>query len=163
MTDIIAISFPNLPEVQAWLSGLPDALQTALQEKSQELANALQQKVQEKLSGEVLQVRTGALRDSIEKDVQETDSGVRASVFPGGDVPYAAIQEYGGMTKAHIIEAVNAKSLSFIMGGKQAFARYVLHPGSDIPARSYLGSSLDEMNNDIVGGIGDATGEAITV
>ena len=63
------------------------------------------------------------------------------------------------MTKAHIIEATNAKALSFPFGGKQAFFTRVNHPGSDIPARSYLNSSLDDMSDDIVDGMGDAVSE----
>lgn len=156
---MVAISFPNISDVLAWVSGLPDALTTSLLGKSQELANDLQQDVQNKLSGEVLQVRTGTLRDSIANSVDENDSGTTASVFVNGDVPYAAIQEYGGQTKAHIIEAVNAKALSFNFGGKQAFFKRVNHPGSDIPERSYLRSSLDDMSDDIVDGFADALSE----
>jgi phage gpG-like protein len=150
------VSIPNLADVLAWVANLPGALQTALLGASQDLAGALQQDVQDKLSGEVLEVRTGTLRDSISNSVDASDSGTVGTVFVDGDAPYAAIQEYGGTTKAHIIEAVNAKALSFSMNGKQSFFTRVNHPGSNIPERSYLRSSLDDMRDDILSGFADA-------
>ncbi len=147
---MLNITIPNLDDVLAWLAALPDSLKTALLAKSQDLAIALQEKVGDKLSGVVLQSRTGLLKDSIESTTEESDTQINSSVFVGGDVPYAAIQEYGGVTKAHIIDAVNGKVLAFNMGGKQSFFRSVNHPGSVIPERSYLRSSLEDMQDDIV-------------
>jgi phage gpG-like protein len=158
---MITITLPNLDDVLAWVAALPDSLKAALFAKSQELAAALQDTVGEKLSGEVLQSRTGLLKDSIANETTENDNGVSSRVFVSGDVPYAAIQEYGGVTKAHIIEAVNGKALAFNMGGKQAFFRNIHHPGSVIPERSYLRSSLDDMSDDIAGGLGDAAASGI--
>lgn len=146
---MFTISSSNMDELQSWLSGLPDELRAAVLDKSQTLADALQQKVAQKLSGEVLQSRTGQLRDSIMGDVQETDAGVNASMFVNSDVPYAAIQEYGGTTKAHVIAAVSGKMLVFNAGGKLMFAQQVNHRGSVIPEHSYLRSSLDDMSDDI--------------
>ncbi len=143
-------------EVQAWLSGMPGALQNALAVKSRAIADALKQKVDDKLSGAVLQSKTGLLKNSIASGTEENGDGVRASVFVDGDVPYAAIQEYGGVTKEHIIQAVNSKTLSFAMNGKQSFFAYVNHPGSVIPERSYLRSSLDDMGDEITDGMNDA-------
>ncbi|HEU5047078.1 MAG TPA: hypothetical protein VFT64_04460 [Rickettsiales bacterium] len=147
------LSFPNLDEVQSHLAGIPDVLHAALLMKSQELADSLQQKVGEKLSGDVLQSKTGLLSNSVMSEVQETDAGVSTSVFVNGDVPYAAIQEYGGTTKAHIITALNGKMLAFSMDGKLMFAPQVNHPGSVIPEHSYLRSSLDEMSGHIADGM----------
>jgi phage gpG-like protein len=150
---MLAFNILNLEEVLAWLSALPDSLKAALFAKSQDLATALQEKVGDKLSGEVLQSRTGRLKDSIVSVTEESETQVNSSVFVGGDVPYAAIQEYGGVTKAHIIAAANGRALAFAMSGKQRFFRSVNHPGSVIPERSYLRSSLDEMSDDIRDGL----------
>jgi phage gpG-like protein len=76
-------------------------------------------------------------------------------------VPYAAIQEFGGKTAAHDIVAVKAKALAFSTGGDQVFARSVHHPGSTIPARSYLGGSLAEMHDEIESGFKEAILEAL--
>jgi hypothetical protein len=51
--------------------------------------------------------------------------------------------------------------LEFSAGGSQVFARSVHHPGSTIPARSYLGSSLAEMRDDIESGLKQAVLEAL--
>jgi len=50
------------------------------------------------------------------------------------NVPYAAIQQFGGQTRPHIIKPKNAKALHF--GGK--FFKVVHHPGSKIPAREFM-------------------------
>jgi phage gpG-like protein len=76
-------------------------------------------------------------------------------------VPYAAIQEFGGKTAAHQIIAANAKALAFRAGGDQIFRRRVDHPGSAIPARSYLGSSLADMRDEIGSGFKQAVLEAL--
>jgi hypothetical protein len=44
---------------------------------------------------------------------------------------------------------VKARALAFA----GVFARRVHHPGSAIPARSYLGSALEAMHDDIAGGL----------
>ncbi len=84
------------------------------------------------------------------RSVERTATGSAASVGSYGDVKYAAIQEYGGKTGAHEILPVKGKVLAFLVGGAMRFARRVEHPGSVIPERSYLRSSLDEMSAEIV-------------
>ena len=46
-------------------------------------------------------------------------------------------------------------------GGALRFARRVEHPGSVIPERSYLRSSLDEMSDEIVATLADAAAESL--
>lgn len=57
-----------------------------------------------------------------------------SSATVGTNVLYAAIHQFGGQTKAHVIRAKNAKALAF--GG--VFRKSVNHPGSKIPARPFL-------------------------
>lgn len=80
-----------------------------------------------KWPGKILQ-RSGRLAASI----------VRASTanqaVVGTNVIYAAIHNFGGRTKPHVIRAKNKRALAF--GG--IVVRQVNHPGSDIPARPYL-------------------------
>ena len=102
--------------------------------------------------------RAAAIRSS--PSVSADGDGVLASVGSNGDVKYAAIQEYGGKTRAHEILPVKAQALAFVAGGAQRFARKVEHPGSLIPERSYLRSSLDEMSDEIVAALADAAAEA---
>lgn len=105
--------------------------------------------VRQKLSGDVLRAVSGALLGSIRNEMVENATSIYGRVSSVG-VIYARIHEYGGTTRAHIIRAVNAKSLHFMMGGKDIFVREVHHPGSRIPERSYLRSSLFEMRDQIV-------------
>jgi phage gpG-like protein len=117
-------------------------------------------RIQQKLSGDVLQTRSGALAASIVSSIENDGSDTSVSISSTG-VPYAAIQEFGGKTAAHDIAAVKAKALAFSMGGEQTFAKSVHHPGSTIPARSYLGSSLVEMSDEIESGFKQAILEAL--
>ena len=63
---------------------------------------------------------------------------------------------------AHEILPDKAQALAFVAGGAQRFARKVEHPGSLIPERSYLRSSLEEMRDEIVAALAEAAAEAWT-
>jgi phage gpG-like protein len=136
------------------------AVQDALLGQADAIRGALEARIQQKLSGEVLQTGSGALAASILSSIENDGSDLTVSIFSTG-VPYAAIQEFGGKTAAHDIVAVRAKVLAFSAGGNQVFAKSVRHPGSTIPARSYLGSSLAEMRDDIESGLKQAILEAL--
>ncbi len=154
---MFALALDGLEEASSRLDGYPEALGAALAAKAAELAAALADRVKtDKLAGGVLAVRSGALQASIEADVSIEDDGVRATVGANRDVKYAAIQEYGGKTAAHEILPVKAKALAFLASGALRFARKVEHPGSVIPERSYLRSTLDEMSDEIVDALADA-------
>jgi len=158
---MFALTFDGLEEASARLEAYPAALATALDAKAAELAATLFDLVQnDKLSGGVLNLRSGALRDSIAANVSADADGVVASVDSVGDLKYAAIQEFGGKTSAHEILPVKAQALAFVSGGAQRFARRVEHPGSLIPERSYLRSSLDDMRDEILGSLADAADDA---
>ena len=132
-------------------SRLPRRARAALSAKATTLALALADTVRlDKLSGQVLAARSGALRDLIAADVTTEGEAIVATVGSVGDLKYAAIQEYGGKTAAHEILPVKARALAFVDGGATRFARRVEHPGSLIPARSYLRATLDEQGDAIV-------------
>jgi phage gpG-like protein len=151
----------GLEETRAQFDAYPAALQTALSAKGAELAAALADLVKNsKLSGAVLNTRSGALGDSIAVSVNADSDGVLALVGSEGDVKYAAIQEYGGKTSAHEILPVKADVLAFVIGDAQHFARRVEHPGSLIPERSYLRSALADMKDEILTALADAATEA---
>ena len=146
----------------ARLDAYPAALAAALAAKATDLVVALADLVKsDKLAGGVLNARTGALAASIAADVSADADGVRASVGSTGDVKYAAIQEYGGKTGAHEILPAKAEALAFMAGGVLRFARKVEHPGSLIPERSYLRSSLDEMSGEIATALAEAARDVL--
>jgi phage gpG-like protein len=72
--------------------------------------------------------RTGRLASSI------TPAHDATSATVGTNLVYAAIHQFGGTTKPHVILPKDRKALHF--GG--IFAKRVNHPGSKIPARPYL-------------------------
>lgn len=140
---------------------MPDRVRRALLKKISALAVQLADRVRRKLSGEVLNVRTGNLRASIFEDVQQTSTSVIGRVASSGDVKYAGIHEYGGTIPAHEVIPTKARALAFVMGGKQVFFRRVTIPDVQMPERSFLRSSLLEMKSQIVEGIAEAAREGV--
>ena len=59
------------------------------------------------------------------------------SVAIGTNKLYAAIHQFGGKTAPHVIRPKNKKALKF----GNTIVKSVNHPGSDIPARPFLGVS----------------------
>ncbi len=159
---MFAIELEGLDATNARLDALPGGLAAALAAKAAELAAALADLVKtDKLAGGVLNTRSGALQASIVADDTRDGVGVRASVGSNGDVKYAAIQEYGGKTGAHEILPAKAQALAFFAGGVLRFARKVEHPGSLIPERSYLRSSLDDMRDEILSALAGAAADIL--
>lgn len=159
---ILSVQISGDTELIARLQSMPETVRQALIRKCTVLALLLQKKiVTEKLSGQVLNKVTGALQSSVFQEVTSTATAVHAKVAAGRDVPYAAIHEYGGQTRPHIIEPKNAEALHFYIGGKEVFAKLVNHPGSRFPVRSYMRSSLGEMRIQIVDGLTDAVKEGM--
>ena len=151
-------------ELRQRLDAMPAAVQAALAAKATDLATRLRDHVvKDKLSGQLLKVRSGALRASIQAEVTLDEDAVLARVFSAGDVKYAAIQEYGGRTAAHDILPDRAKALAFLAGGETVFARIVHHPGSTIPEHAYLRSALADMAGEIVSELKAAAIQAVQI
>ncbi len=144
------------------LKALPGAVQDGLGRALARASIELQAAAQGKLSGDVLQSRTGALRGSIAATVSASDGGVSAAI--GSDLRYASFQEYGFQG----IESVSAHLRTI----KQAFGR-PLRAGSeriaigsysrkvDYPAHSFLRSTLADREAEILSGLETAVAEAI--
>ncbi len=156
--------------IQAWIIGaegvidrldqIPGQVAAALRRAVEAEASKLTAYVKEqKLSGQALKTQTGALQRSINYQLQ--DEGGRIAATVGTNLAYAAIHEYGGSTRAHVIEASQAKTLAFQMGGQDVFFKRVNHPGSHMPERSFLRSSLEENAGSIRAAIEQAVCEVI--
>jgi phage gpG-like protein len=159
---MLSVTLTGDADLAARLDGMPGAVFAAVAAKSAALADRLLDLVGRKLSGGVLQSRSGALASSVGVDGPAiTDDGVVTTLFAGAGLKYAAIQEYGGVTAPHDILPVRAKALAFLAGGQQVFARVVHNPGSHIPERSYLRSSLAEMAVAIEAGMKAAVLDAL--
>jgi len=91
----------------------------------------------DKLSGGVLNIRSGRLHDHIFSDVSSSGDRIVGMVYT--NVPYARIHEYGG-----VIVPVAAPALRFWIGGQMIFAKSVT-----MPERSFLRSTLAERSDEI--------------
>lgn len=137
----IELKLPNFgPMTEATRAGLRPAVVS--------LTQRLASLVRAKLSGGVLQRRSGRLLGSIRSELVETTDSIGGRVSTSG-VPYARIHEYGGQTSPHVIMARNSSSLAFVWQGQMRFFKKVNHPGSKIPARPYMSTSLEEMREEI--------------
>ncbi len=148
-------------KLMATLSAMPNKIRDNLYKTVFSLALQLRKYiVVNKLSGQVLNKQSGHLQQSIQEAVSQTDHGVLGRVFSSGDVKYAAIHEFGGRIPAHIITPKNGKALRFMMNGKEVFAKSVNHPGSTMPERSFMRSSLRDMRPEIIAAMTKAVTEA---
>jgi phage gpG-like protein len=160
---MLSVTLIGAAELDAALGGLPAAVVATVATKSAALADQLLGLARQKAGGGVLQSRTGALAASISVD-GPTIAGdqVTTTILSDGDLKYAAIQEFGGVTSPHDILPVRGKALAFLAGGEIVFAKVVHHPGSRIPERSYLRSSLAEMAAQIETDMKSAVLDALT-
>jgi hypothetical protein len=138
-----------------------DALRERLQEKQSQSIDALtvktsailfqlQAKIQAKLSGEVLKVKTGALRSSVSVSGPVVEGGtIRGSVgIPEGPTSgYARIHTLGH-SGAYEIIATKRRALAFMLDGKKTFAKRVSHPS--IPATPFVHPALEESREEII-------------
>lgn len=160
---LVNVTISGDRELIASFKNLPRAINEALYRKIKVLALKLENKVKVgKLNGQVLNRITGALARSIHHDVDRAANTVVGRVFSSGDVKYAGIHEYGGTTAPHIIVPKKASVLAFAgAGGAMVFTRRVNHPGSRMPERSFLRSSLNDMSKEISLGMKEAVVRAV--
>jgi phage gpG-like protein len=144
----------------AALAEMPERARDALSSKANALAADLQVKIQQKLTGTVLNAKTGALARSIVATIEDSAGNVSVRIATTGDVKYAAIHEFGGTIPPHQIVPDKAKALAFALGGKQVFAARVQIPAVTMPERSYMRSSLVEMTDAIREGVSKVVVEA---
>jgi phage gpG-like protein len=143
------------------LAGLPDKVRAGLREAVHTGALKLLAKVQQKVSGEVLQVRSGALLGALrETGLSDSGDAISAGVTTDAAVKYARIQEYGGKIDVPEIAPVNAHALAFEYGGKLVFAMKAAAHVVEIPERSYMQSSLAEIGPEIIDAIRKVAAEA---
>lgn len=139
---------PSLEEYGEKLEQRASLLQSAIQDKLNELEARLLQSIQQKLSGPVLNQRTGNLISSVEMQAAEWVGQVC-----GGQVgipdsapsfPYAIAFEKGGHGPYDIYPRV-AAMLSWLdlEDGSRHFSKHVVHP--TIEQRSFIAPSVAEL------------------
>lgn len=92
--------------------------------------------VRDKLTGQVLSVRSGTLRRSINMRVDETSTSITGIV--GTNVRYGAIHEYGGLVKEH------QRLVTMVFGKPLKFPVWATVKAHTLPERSFLRSSLND-------------------
>lgn len=133
-----------------------------LQERIAKVVIKLQSRVvANKLSGQVLRVRTGTLRRSIHSDVIATGNSVTGIV--GTNMEYAAFHEYGFHGTENVKEHLRTI--------KQAFGKSLKSPKKitihahtrqvDYPEHSFLRSALADMRQEIMFDLADGVKELI--
>lgn len=121
---------------------LPDALSSQLRIGIMRAVKVLRTEIDGNLAKGTFGIKTksGRLRMSLQTAVFDIGKNIVGVV--GSNLKYARIQEEGGRTKPHIIEARKAKSLkielSFMSGKGIVFLKKVNHPGSNIPPHWYM-------------------------
>lgn len=160
---IVNVQVVGDSELIARFKDMPRAVNQALFVKVTSLALKLEGYVKtNKLNGQVLNRISGALSRSIHNVVDHDMKSVVGRVFSSGDVKYAGIHEFGGKTAPHIIEPKKASVLAFLgKGGVRVFTKKVNHPGSKMPERSFMRSSLRDMSTEISTGMKKAVVDAV--
>lgn len=131
------------------------------------LALAVAAKAKQKVSGEVLNVRTGQLRANIFADAQDTGGAIEGKIYVGANVKYAAIHEFGGVIK-------HPGGTAYLIDPKSGMAKWISNKESiadtlprtkphdiPMPERSYLRSSLGEMKAEILAELADTVAQAM--
>lgn len=96
-----------------------------------------------------LNVRTGALLNSIQSDVKEEDGEIVGYVGSYG-VPYAAVHEFGHNFPARMVLPRFANALSWVgPDGRRAFSKGHMVGPYRVPARPFIRPAFDE-NKDMI-------------
>ena len=123
------------PQAEAALAARAGAVKEALGKALQQSLALVHRRITLNLTGAVLRVQTGRLRQSMQTFVEA--DGSRGVV--GTNVEYARIHEYGGTIRPHAIP----------VPGKGGKLRIVQHPGATMPARPYMRPALEDSKAEI--------------
>ena len=121
-------------------------------EMNAQTQNLLSYVKDEKLSGQVLNQRTGNLKNSGFTEVDSDGDEITGFVSFGATAPYAIYQERGAS-----IPAVDGKLMVFQKDGNTVFT--TKHRAFELPARPFLGPSLDENRAGIIAAFQEAVNE----
>jgi phage gpG-like protein len=145
--DKLQIEINN--KISEKLDKFSDNIADIVTKKMNQLTIKLTNKIKkDKLSGNVLKVQTGRLRNSIHNNVINLGSKIIGEVST--NVKYAAIHEYGfsgtETVKAHLRKLKNGKQINI-----KSFSRNM-----NMPERSFMRSSLNEMKDEFITKIKEA-------
>ena len=135
-------------------------IESGVQKEIMRLALKMTGSLMNKLSGDILKVRTGRLRRSIHPEWDFKPGHMGATV--GTNVEYAAIHEYGfkGTVQVKSFQREMTKAFGRPIAPKQvtvsAHSRNI-----NMPERSFLRSALKEMRPEIIEGLKNAVAKEL--
>ena len=147
-------------EVARYFRALPDGIRSRVSDSIGRLTLALQRSVKmDKLSGQVLKVRTGTLRRSIDQRI--VTDGTAISGIVSTNVEYAKKHEYGSQETVTVKEHLRLVKKAF---GKElkspVWATVKTHSKKEnMPERSFLRTALADMKETIIKALDKAVGE----
>jgi phage gpG-like protein len=159
---VFSIEVVGREELRARFSGAGENVRSALRAAIQASVIDMEAQVKEKLSGEVLRVRTGRLRNSITSRVDEGGSQIIGTV--GANTPYAAVHEYGFQGIVNVREHLRMITQAFgkaLKGGPREITVRAHPVRMDLPERSYLRSTLRENGQRVYDRLQQAVNQAI--
>ena len=136
----------NADQANLRIGRIDQATRAALRGTIVGLTQSVTALVRQKLSGQVLHKRSGKLYNSIQQQLVENTTSIYGRVFSDGSAPYAAIQEFGGV----IHHPGSSKFQAWQSPGGWVFTHMTRPHDITIPERSYMRSSLADMQDEIV-------------
>jgi phage gpG-like protein len=153
MADSVKIEIDDTA-LRATFDQATPRVHNALLREVQLLRLELESKIKgDKLSGQVLHVVSGDLRRSIYSGVIDRADFIQGFAAQSGDVKYGAIHEFGGIIHVPEIVPAKAKALHWVFEGKDVFAKRARAHDVTMPERSYMRSTLKEMEPEIAAGL----------
>jgi hypothetical protein len=160
---MISGTVKNTEKVLVRLDGIAPNIKAALKEEVQRQVINLQNYVKaNKLGGQVLKRKTGTLSRSIQQNVTETASGVSgfvdSRINESSPLKYAAVHEYGFNGSVTVREHLRMMTQAFGHPVKEPHKITIrtFNRNMNMPERSYLRSSLGELQQQITDAINAA-------
>ena len=163
----LSVSVTGVEEVAAHFGKLSESAHDKVYQKVMGLSIAVMNRAKQKVSGPVLNVKTGQLRANIFQDVEDGPGGIVGSIFEAQNVKYAAIHEFGGVIQ-------HPGGTAYLIDPKTGVSKWISNKASiadqlprtkahtiHMPERSYLRSSLGEMKATIIEQLTDTVQKAM--
>ena len=142
------IEVTGIDTISAKVNSLSDDIRKKLRTTIDDVIQLLETRVVDnKLNGGALNRRSGRLYRSVKSEVNDTSTSITGRVYTSG-VPYARIHEYGGTIRTRLGTGTKPPRKA----GKATI---------NMPMRSYMRSSLQELRGQIIEQISGAVGEVI--
>lgn len=148
--------------VLAWLRAAPDAVASGIASAITRLGIDLQRHIQDdELSGQLLAIRSGSLKSSIDLQIDQGGDGISVTVY--SESRYAAAHEYGFAGTVDVKASLRRITEAFGRPISEKAVSVRAHPRRmELPERSFMRSALEDMDPAIRDQVEAALLEALT-